>query len=171
MKAFNQLLCGAATVALLAGTAHAADEQPATDSAPSNEIVVTAQKREQSINSVGMSTTAASGDTLLARGVTGPADLTRVVPGFTFTASGYATPVYTLRGVGLYEYSFGASPSVALYQDEFSIPFPTMSLGLGLDVQRLKCSGPTATGRQIPAPRWGVEAPTGAKRPWSSRTS
>lgn len=146
MKAFNQLLCGAATVALLAGTAHAADEQPATDSAPSNEIVVTAQKREQSINSVGMSITAASGDTLLARGVTGPADLTRVVPGFTFTASGYATPVYTLRGVGLYDYSFGASPSVALYQDEFSIPFPTMSLGLGLDVQRLEVlKGPQGT--------------------------
>ncbi|MEP6868918.1 MAG: TonB-dependent receptor [Novosphingobium sp.] len=110
------------------------------------EIVVTAQKREQSINSVGMSITAATGDTLISRGVTTPADLTRVVPGFTFTSSPYATPVYTLRGIGLYDYSFGAAPSVAVYQDEFSIPYPSMTVGLGLDVQRLEVlKGPQGT--------------------------
>lgn len=147
MKVLHRLLCGVAAVSYIGGTAHAADEQPDTNNdGPNAEIVVTAQKREQSINSVGISITAASGDDLIARGVTTPADLARVVPGFTFTASGYATPVYTLRGVGLYDYSFGASPSVALYQDEFSIPYPTMSLGLGLDVQRLEVlKGPQGT--------------------------
>ncbi|CAH0357084.1 TonB-dependent receptor [Sphingobium sp. CECT 9361] len=147
MRFINQLLCGVASMSLVGGVAQAQDAPEADNNvAGVHDIVVTAQKREQAINSVGMSITAASGDTLLARGVTSPADLARVVPGFTFTASGYATPVYTLRGVGLYDYSFGASPSVALYQDEFSIPYPTMSLGLGLDVQRLEVlKGPQGT--------------------------
>ena len=48
------------------------------------EIVVTAQKREQSINKVPMSITALSGQALIDRGVTQTADLTKVVPGFNF---------------------------------------------------------------------------------------
>src|SRR5437016_4649235 len=51
------------------------------------EIVVTAQKRSESINKVGMSIGAASGDTLIERGITTVGDLEKIVPGLTFTPS------------------------------------------------------------------------------------
>ena len=48
-----------------------------------DEIVVTANKRDQSLSDVGMSITAVSGTTLVDRRVTSPMDLAQVVPGLT----------------------------------------------------------------------------------------
>src|SRR5882757_2310368 len=62
-----------------AGAALAQDSDRAAapsqiSSAEIGEIVVTATKRSQSINSVGMTITAATGDTLVERGITSAAD-------------------------------------------------------------------------------------------------
>lgn len=56
------------------------------------ETAVTAQKRSESTNHVGISFTAASGAEMLARGVNMNADLTKLVPGFAYseTPSGRA---------------------------------------------------------------------------------
>lgn len=109
-------------------------------------IVVTANKREQSVNNVGLTITAASGDSLVDRGVTGPADLGKLVPGFTFTQSLYSTPVFTLRGIGLYDATFGASPSVSIYTDQIPRNVPVMSDALDLDIERLEVlKGPQGT--------------------------
>lgn len=111
-----------------------------------NDIIVTAQKRSQSINTVGMSISATTGDVLAQKGITDTADLTKAVPGFTFTQSPYATPVYTLRGIGLYDYSLGSSPSVAVYVDEVSLPYPSMGVGATLDLERVEVlKGPQGT--------------------------
>ena len=64
------------------------------------ELVVTAEKREENINNVGMSIQAASGDKLLQLGITSTEDLTKLVPGFEVTPNYYGTVVYTIRGVG-----------------------------------------------------------------------
>jgi hypothetical protein len=47
------------------------------------EIVATAQKRSESINNVGMSISAISGDSLVRRGITDVSQLSRVVPGWS----------------------------------------------------------------------------------------
>lgn len=116
------------------------------DERPANEIVVTANKREQAINDVGLTIQAATGETLVERGIKGPEDLVKLVPGFTFTQSLYSTPVYTLRGIGLYDATFGAAPSVSIYTDEIPRNVPVMSDALDLDVQRLEVlKGPQGT--------------------------
>lgn len=110
------------------------------------EVVVTAQKREQSINDVGMTIQAASGDALINRGIQGPEDLAKLVPGFTFTESIYSTPVFTLRGIGLYDATFGAPPAVAVYTDQIPRNFPVMSEALDLDLERIEVlKGPQGT--------------------------
>jgi iron complex outermembrane receptor protein len=110
------------------------------------EIVVTAQKREQSINDVGMSISAVSGDTLLARGIESAADLVKVVPGFSYTPTQFDMPVYTLRGVGYYESSLAANPAVSVYVDEVPLPYPAMVRGALLDLQRVEVlKGPQGT--------------------------
>jgi outer membrane receptor protein involved in Fe transport len=118
----------------------------ASQTADANTILVTATKREEAVNDVGLTITAASGEQLAARGIDGPDDLGKLVPGFTFTQSLYSTPVYTLRGIGLYDATFGASPSVAIYTDQVPRNVPTMSDGLNLDIERIEVlKGPQGT--------------------------
>ena len=110
------------------------------------EIVVTAQKREQSINTVGMSINALRGDELATRGALDTADLVKVVPGLTYQPSVQATPVYTLRGVGFYDASLSSSPAVSVYVDEVPLPFPVMTTAAALDVERVEVlKGPQGT--------------------------
>ncbi|QKS01138.1 TonB-dependent receptor [Sphingomonas sp. CL5.1] len=110
------------------------------------DIVVTAQKRSESINTVPMSITAASGDTLRNMGVTSPDQLASVVPGFTFTKSAYGAPVYSLRGVGFYDYAIGAAPAVSVYVDEAPLPFSTITRGASFDLERVEVlKGPQGT--------------------------
>ncbi|KQS03675.1 hypothetical protein ASG11_04970 [Sphingomonas sp. Leaf357] len=110
------------------------------------DIIVTAQKREEAINRVGMSITAATGDTLIERGVTGTADLARIVPSFQATTTTFDTPVYTLRGVGFYESSVGAAPTVNVYVDQVPLPYPVMTTGAALDLARVEVlKGPQGT--------------------------
>ena len=119
---------------------------PPAPNGSSTEIVVTANKRLQAINNVGLTITAASGLELANRGVAGPQDLGKLVPGFTFTQSLYSTPVYTLRGIGLYDATFGAAPSVAIYTDEIPRNVPIMSDALDLDIERVEVlKGPQGT--------------------------
>lgn len=114
--------------------------------ANSNEIIVTAQKREQSINDVGLTIQAATADSLDDRGIDSPADLGKLVPGFTYTESLYVTPVYTLRGIGLYDATFGAVPAVAIYTDQIPRNFPILSDALDLDLERVEVlKGPQGT--------------------------
>lgn len=102
------------------------------------EIVVTATKRAESINTVPMSISAASGEDLVSAGVRSTDDLGKIVPGFTFTQSAYSTPVYSLRGVGFYNYDIASTPTVTVYQNEAPLPFAAMSRGAGFDLERVE---------------------------------
>ena len=64
------------------------------------EVMVTAQKREQSAADVPVAISAFSGESLETLGLTDTRELTALVPGFTLAKSSANTPVYTLRGVG-----------------------------------------------------------------------
>ena len=149
------LVACASTIALIASpafgqsveqSANVADAAGSNDGPGVGEIIVTAQKRSQSINSVGMAIQAAAGDTLVQRGISDPKDLVKIVPGFSATNSGYSTPVITLRGIGLYDSALMSSPSVALYVDQIPRNYPYMSGGVGLDVERVEVlKGPQGT--------------------------
>ncbi len=118
----------------------------AADTNDVGEIIVTANKRSQSLSDVGMSITALTGNTLADRRVTSPMDLGQVVPGLTVQPTPLASPVYTLRGVGFYETTLSASPTVAVYVDEVVIPFSAETRGVAFDVQRVEVlKGPQGT--------------------------
>jgi len=134
-----------ALATLLGGASTGALAQ-ATGDSPPDEIIVTAQKRAQSVNSVGMSINALKGDVLANRGVTDAQQLVKVVPGLTYQPSTQATPVYTLRGVGFFDSSLGSSPAVSVYVDEAPLPFPIMTAGAALDLERVEVlKGPQGT--------------------------
>ena len=148
----SHLLARVSPMLLLMGLATPAFAQTATtapaqsDITTIDEIVVTANRREQALNNVGLTIQAASGEELTQRGISSVADLAKLVPGFTFTQSIYSTPVFTLRGIGLYDATFGAAPSVAIYTDQIARNVPVMSDGLDLDIERLEVlKGPQGT--------------------------
>jgi len=127
---------------------HAQAKTNAADSATDGlqEIIVTAQKREESNSKVGLSIVAVSGQSLVDRNIISTEDLTRVVPGFTYGYSGYNTPVYSIRGVGFNDSSLAGSPTVSVYLDQVSLPYTAMTQGATLDLQRLEVlKGPQGT--------------------------
>ncbi|HEV3023532.1 MAG TPA: TonB-dependent receptor plug domain-containing protein, partial [Pirellulales bacterium] len=148
----NLALCGA-SITLLAALAGQASAATATADATSpaavstlQGVVVTAQKREENIQNVGMSVQAASGDTLTKLGVTSTEDLTKIIPGFEVTPNYYGTVVYTIRGVGFQDTSLAGSPTVTVYQDQAPLPFSILTAGSTLDLQRVEVlKGPQGT--------------------------
>lgn len=156
MKKDKALLFTASALAILSfGTAPAFAEGVAEANAPAvsaqdegglDVIVVTAQKREESLDDVPLSVTAASGEKLARQGISDVSDLAKVVPGFSYTESAYATPVYTLRGIGFYETSLGAKPTVSIYLDQVPLPFSVLTRGTTLDLERVEVlKGPQGT--------------------------
>lgn len=120
---------------------------PAESETPGvGDIIVTAQKRSESINKVGISITAVSGDMLQQKGIDSAADLVKIVPGFNFTPSALGTPVLTLRGIGFYDTALGAAPTVSVYVDEIPLPLSAMAQGTSLDLERVEVlKGPQGT--------------------------
>ena len=118
-------------------------------SSPGNqiqEVVVTAQKRSENINAIGLAITAASRQQLEQKQITSVSDLTRIEPSLQFSQTDYGTPVYTIRGVGYFEESLAATPAVSIYQDEVAFPFPVLSKGVLLDPERVEVlKGPQGT--------------------------
>jgi outer membrane receptor protein involved in Fe transport len=124
---------------------HAAEASSGVADDPA-EIIVTANKREESARTVPMSLTIASGDKLLSAGVRSPEDLVKIVPGLTVQPSPFNTPVYTMRGIGFYETSLSAAPTVAVYVDEVPLPFSATTKLAVLDLQRVEVlKGPQGT--------------------------
>ena len=139
----------AAAHATTPGTTAPSQPAPATSQAePVDplEIVVTANKRKQNLNDVGMSVTAISGEMLAERRITSVQDIAAAVPGLKFAESGTSTPIYTLRGIGFNEESLGVYPSVSVYTDEVPLPFPVLTLRAAIDLERIEAlKGPQGT--------------------------
>ena len=110
------------------------------------EIVVTAQKREQATTAIPMAITAMTGDDLKTLGLTDTRDLAMLVPGLSYSESPQQTPVYTMRGIGFNTFNFTSTSPVGIYYDEFSSPYPYAAKGMAFDIDRLEVlKGPQGT--------------------------
>lgn len=84
------------------------------------EIVVTAQKREESLQDIPLSVSAFSANKLEAMGVQTIEDLPNITPGLTITNAAGFNEAF-LRGVGTDAFLPGADPSVPFYTDGIPI--------------------------------------------------
>ena len=120
-------------------TVTAAQLAPANAQEVLEEIIISAQKREQSINDVGITVNAFTAQKLDNYGVKSAEDLEAIVPGLTITSAfPSGVPVYTIRGVGFADSASVASSTVGLYFDEASIPYAVMSRGALFDIERIE---------------------------------
>jgi outer membrane receptor protein involved in Fe transport len=107
-------------VGMFAGTAGAQDAAR-TDAGQLEEIVVTAEKREATIETTAISITAISGGNIQDRGFTDLASLMKTVPGVAVRSSGPGMTEFEMRGVAS---NGGNSPTVGFYLDDTSLTAP-----------------------------------------------
>lgn len=110
------------------------------------EIIVTANKREERLNDVGVTAAVFGADALKQRQVNSLADIAKLVPGLSYTIANNGTPIYNLRGVGFNESTLGAFPAVSVYLDQAPLPFPVLTSHSAFDLERLEVlKGPQGT--------------------------
>ena len=111
------------------------------------EIVVTAQKREQNINDVGVAVTAFSGEQMNALGIESSTDLIAFTPGVSLAGDiGGQRAIFNIRGVVQNDYADHAEAPVAVYIDD-SYLASTQAQTFGLfDIERIEIlKGPQGT--------------------------
>jgi len=96
-------------------------QQTAADTGQLEDIVVTAQKRESTIETTPISLTAVSGADITARGITDLSSLMQSVPGVSMRTSGPGMTEFEMRGVAS---NGGNSPTVGFYFDETPLTAP-----------------------------------------------
>ena len=107
-------ICIAQAQAQTADTLASDKGQAGTAAVPSDDIVVTAQRREERLKDVPLTVLAVTGNDLATSGATSSRDLQALVPGLTITSTGQYTQA-TIRGVGT-SITNGESP-VSVYVD------------------------------------------------------
>jgi iron complex outermembrane receptor protein len=92
--------------------------EPSTTPAGLEEIVVTALRREQNLQDVGVSVTALGSEALTDLNITTATDITRAVPSLKMNAYSSSQVVFNVRGVSQNDYGDQQEPPVAVYQDD-----------------------------------------------------
>lgn len=139
----------AGVITALASVAAVAEEA-ATSGSGLEEVVVTAQRRSESLQETPIAVTALSNEALISRNVVTTQDLMRVTPGLqvsTQTAGdsgGSAT--FFLRGLGQQRAGNGSEPAVGIYIDDFYFPSLQGSAFSILDIEQVEVlRGPQGT--------------------------
>lgn len=132
------LLCGAATSAMLTMSAYA---QSLDD-----EIVVTAQRTEQTLQDVPIAVSAFSGDDLQARQLESFTDLQFNIPNFSFSRTQFTGSTISLRGIGQLAVGSSTESSVSVHVNEVFISAPRLFETEFFDVERVEVlRGPQGT--------------------------
>jgi iron complex outermembrane receptor protein len=109
------------------------------------EVVVTAQKRAESIQEIPIAITAISGEALQALNRDDVAAIAAQTPSLAYSEAGGESQIY-IRGVGSNLFSVGADPSVAINLDGVYLGRSNMGLTQFLDVERIEVlRGPQGT--------------------------
>ncbi len=141
------LLAGSSFAAIsLASPALAQGAPTAEPSSGRDVIVVTAQRREESVDDVPMAIQAFTGEDLETLRVADVKDLSVVAPSFTVSQSYQGVPIYTLRGIGFNTINISSTSTVGSYVDEVAYAYPFMLNGPLFDLQRVEVlKGPQGT--------------------------
>ncbi|WND02532.1 TonB-dependent receptor [Temperatibacter marinus] len=143
--AFNSLLLSGVCLSSLSLTAPVMAQE---DEFSLEEIVVTARRREESLQDAPVAITAFSANEIANRGLTDITELAQSLPSVTLEASRATNSTLTafIRGVGQQDPLAGFEPGVAIYIDDIYLARPQGALLEILDVERIEVlRGPQGT--------------------------
>ena len=151
MKNFSKYLVQtalAAGVVVFTGSASAQNQtgQQAVDDRGLQEIVVTAQRREESSQRAAVAITAVGGEQLVRAAVTDVTDLGRVAPSLQISTIGGSASQLYLRGVGNFTTNSSSDAAVAVAVDGVTIARSSAVQGMFYDLARVEVlKGPQGT--------------------------
>jgi outer membrane receptor protein involved in Fe transport len=140
-----------AVACLLATTALSsiatAQPAPPAETGKVEKVVVTAQRRPQQAQSIGIALTPIKGQELRDRGINVVNGLENITPSLEVENQfGSGQVSFTIRGLGFRDYATNNTPTVGIYVDEVAYPLPVMTQGVLFDVQRVEVlRGPQGT--------------------------
>ncbi len=141
----------AAAAVMCSGASHAHAQGDGKDeTAPrANEVVVTAQFREQNLQDTPIAITAVSAEMLEARSQTDLSQVTQQAPNVTLTSAGQsfgASLIASIRGIGQSDFNPAMEPGVGIYVDDVYYATLTGSVMDLLDLERVEIlRGPQGT--------------------------
>src|SRR5947207_2132022 len=146
-RAFEFTVAIAAALAALAGAPTARAQQPAATSGGLEEVIVTAQKREQNLQEIGISLSAVSGSDLTELGVVNATDITKSMPAVVLTQpNGPSSFSLAIRGVVQNDFADHQESPAAIYVDDVYV---SQMIGLAFstfDIDRVEVlRGPQGT--------------------------
>lgn len=111
------------------------------------EIVITAQKREQSLQDVAVAVTAFSGAEITGQGVTQAKDIAAQTPNLlTKNAVGNTAPIFSIRGLSLNDFATNGTQPVGVYLDEVYLVNNSQLSFQMFDIERVEVlKGPQGT--------------------------
>jgi Outer membrane receptor proteins, mostly Fe transport len=133
--------------ALLLASTSAIAQTPQTATAVDDgmEIIVTAQKREQSLQDVGAAVSALGADRIASAGVNNISDLQTIVPSVNFGSDFNQAKIF-IRGVGANTSTTGSSTGVAFHVDGAYVARAEAQLTSLFDLERIEVlRGPQGT--------------------------
>lgn len=150
MRSYQGLLCkqGRLTglcILGLGGVASATTQEAAAITV--EEVVVTAQRRVETLQKVPISITALSAEQVRQLNLTKASDLSGVAPGiFAAGSMGESNPIFAIRGIGLNDVFSNNNPTVGVYLDDIIQPYtPLLSFPV-FDLERIEVlKGPQGT--------------------------
>lgn len=116
-----------------------------TSTAGLEEVVVTAQRREETAQRAAIPITAVAGEAVTQSSVTQATDLTRLIPSIQVAPASSLTQIY-LRGVGTFAANAFAEQGVAFNLNGVYLSRPAAPAGLFYDLERIEVlKGPQGT--------------------------
>jgi iron complex outermembrane recepter protein len=129
----------------LTGSAAFAQSQ-ASGAASLEEIVVTAQRREENLQKAAIAITAVSGEDISRAGVTDSSQITKIAPALQVGTTAGSTSQYYLRGVGNSTLNSLSDSAVSFNIDGVPLVRTNAIQGLFYDIQRIEVlKGPQGT--------------------------
>jgi iron complex outermembrane receptor protein len=139
---------GAAAIAMHATSfAQPAASVSANDAGGLEAVVVTAQRREESAQNVGIALSVLSGQSLAEKAITNVVDLQNAIPSLQVEpAFGSGQPQYRIRGVGFLDYTSNNASPVGVSLDDVAFALPIQTQGQLFDIDRIEVlRGPQGT--------------------------
>ena len=110
------------------------------------EIIVSAQKREESLQDVAIAISAFGADTLEKINAVSVADIVRRTPNFNMTQFNLGEPQFNIRGVGSTSDSASSDPTVPVFVDDVYMARPGSGIFDFFDLERVEVlRGPQGT--------------------------
>lgn len=110
------------------------------------EIVVTAQRRSESLQKAAVAVDVVSGRALVDSGLTTSGQLGSIIPSLSVQNNGGANTTFFLRGVGNFTVNGYSDPAIAFNYDGVYVGRPTSTSGVFYDLERVEVlKGPQGT--------------------------